>query len=616
MTLWNRIARSVLVLSAVTGFLLIGPSVGLAQTVEDTTVTEETADAQPTAEATDASEDPIRKLKGADTFEIHMQDLDIRRALQMLSSQGQRNIIATKGVTGTVSADLYSVTFMEALEAVLTAGGYVYEERGNFIYVYTPEEYKNIRQAQRKTEVRAFHLAYVTATDAQTLLAPALSSDGTISISPNAETGISSSKTNAGGNNYATNDVIIVRDYEENITRVAQLVHKIDVKPEQVMIEATLLRATLDEENAMGIDFNTLSGVNFSALGGATSGGTNLNLDSVPTGNLDGADVTTFQTDFNAGLPSGGFSFGFISNDAAFFIRALEGVTDVNVLANPKLLVINKQRGEVMIGKRDGYLTTTVTETVATQTVQFLETGTRLIVRPFVGRNGYIRLEIHPEDSSGNVEQVGSNVLPTETTTEVTSNVLVRDGRTIVIGGLFREVTNNGRSQVPVLGNIPYLGTAFRRTSSATVREEVIILITPRIIRQEGDEAVSQKLKDDVEKFRVGMRKGVHWWGRGRLAQTHLRWAKEELRKGRVDKALWNLDMALSMNPRLPEAIRMKERLTQKAYWSSEAKTSSVKYIIEKMMANDLGIPVNRITAPGKPAEAVEIDPVVRDRLG
>ena len=294
----------------------------------------------------------------------------------------------------------------------------------------------------------------------------------------------------------------------------------------------------------------------------------------------------------------------------------MESVSDVTVMANPKLLVVNKQRGEVMIGNRDGYLTTTVTETVATQTVQFLETGTRLIVRPFIGKNGYIRMEIHPEDSSGSVEQVGNSVLPSETTTEVTSNVLVRDGHTIVIGGLFREQTTNGRSQVPLLGNIPYAGALFRRTTDQTGREEVIVCITPRIIKQEEDEATSEEVKEDMERIRVGRRKGMRWWGRSRLAQAHMRWAKQHLRDGKPDKALWDVDMALSLEPRMIEAIKLKERLTDQAYWRDQPRHSVTKYIIQRMIMNELGRPVDEVITPDKPLDVNEIHPDARKAMG
>lgn len=569
----------------------------------------------PGAPAAETGLDGI-KVSHPGSFDVNFQNTELRLALRLLSTQGHKNIIVTKDVSGTVSADLYGVTFAEALEAVLKTGGYVYQEKGNFIYVMTPKQLDEVTKSEQKLSVRTFRLAYIMAADAKLLIQPALSADGTIALTPAVTAGITTSATDAGGNSYATEDVLVVRDYEENLRHVEEMLRDLDTKPDQVLIEATILRATLNENNALGFDFNSLGGLDFSQLNTTSNG-----LTSATTGQLaalPGRNVNyaTFQTDFNSAIDPGGMTIGFMTNNLAFFIRALEDVTDVTVMANPKLLIVNKQRGEVMIGNKDGYVTTTVTETVATQTVQMLETGTHLIVRPFITKNGLIRMEIHPEDSSGSVKQVGAFVLPSETTTEVTSNVLVRDGHTIVIGGLFRENTGNARSQVPGVGNIPILGNLFRRTEDTTTREEVIILITPRIIRQEVDEATGEQMKDDVERLRLGQRKGMQWWGRDRLAQGYMRMAKDDISHDRRTLALWNLDLALSMSPRMIEAVDLHEKLTQKAYWADESRYTSARFMLQQMMMNDLGKPVETIIPPQKPRDPRKIDPEVRDAFG
>lgn len=549
-------------------------------------------------------------------FTVNFHDTDLKLALRLLSTQGRRNIVPTKGVDGTVTASLYEVTFQEALEAVLRSTGYVYEEKGNFIYIYTPERLEEVRQAERELTEQVFRVTYITASDAKTFLTPVLSEVGTITVTPSSAVGIPQSATDTGGNAYASGDLLVVRDYEDRLRRIEEVLREMDVRPEQVLVEATLLRATLTEDNALGVDFNAVSGVDFQAINATSAGLSNLVPGALTTPELPNNSSSLWRTDFNAAIPQGGMSIGFLKNDIGFFIRALEGVTDVSVLANPKLLVINKQRGEILIGSRDGYLTTTVTETTATQTVEFLETGTQLIMRPFIGKDGFIRMEIHPKDSSGTVAQVGGNVLPSETTTEATSNVMVRDGHTIVIGGLFRERTSNDRSQVPWFGNLPYVGTAFRRSSDTTEREEVVILITPRIVQQDVDEGVSHALKDDVERFRAGQRKGLQWWSRSRLAQTHMRWARQAAREGRKDLALWNTEMALSMSPRMVEAIRLHEQLTDQAYWSSESQHSAAKYVIQRMIMREMGKSTRTVTPPDKPLDVERLDPEVRKAMG
>jgi len=603
MTLARRPRHEGTVLWALLLAIVGGPISAMAQDGET---------AAPVGEPALSAEDAIRRSRD-DAFEIHVQGADLRGVLQLLSTQGKRNIIATQEVKGSVTADLYGVTFEEALDAVMRSTGYVYEAKGEFIYVYTPKQYEALKQAERKTVVAVFKLSYLTAEDAQTLISPALSRDGMIALTPEAAAGIATSDTETGGNDLGTEDVLVVRDYEENVKQIGELLDKLDIKPEQVLIEATILRATLTEDNDLGIDFNVLCGVDFESLGSSNARLTNPDGTVI---NQDGTRDFAFNSAFSNAVPAGGMTIGFLTNQVNVFIRALESVTDVTVVANPKLLVVNKQRGEVMIGNRDGYLTTTITETVATQTVQFLETGTRLVVRPYVGKDGYVRMEIHPEDSSGNVVPVGTAQLPRETTTEVTSNVMVRDGHTIVIGGLFRERTDNGRSQIPLAGNVPYLGTLFRSTNDATAREEVIVLVTPHIVRQEEDEQTSEQIRDDVERFRIGQRKGLRCWGRTPLSQTHMRWARAALAAGDRGKALWNIDMALSLQPRMEEAIRLKERLTQQAYWADTARISTVRYVIQQMIMQELGKPVERIVLPGKPRNVENVEPEVREAFG
>ena len=572
-----------------------------------------TAQAVRTAARATVDAEAVRMARPG-AFEIHVQGADLRGVLQLLSTQGRRNIVATKEVTGTVTADLYGVNFNDALEAVLRAAGFVYREKDNFIYVYTPKQLEDVLKSEKKLATRVFNLAYIRASDAKALVTPALSKDALVSTTPDADSGVATSNTNAGGNSLAGSDVLIVQDYEDNLKQVEKIIAEVDVKPEQVLLEVTMLDAKLTENNALGVNFSTLEGIDFEGLGSTSTALGNMSNAGLSGANLDAAPASTIRTDFAAA--SGGMTIGVVTNNVAAFITALEDVTDVTVLANPKLLIVNKQRGEVLIGAHLGYLTSLTTEGQVTQSVQFLDTGTRLIVRPFIARDGFIRLEIHPEDSTGSTQTLEQNVVPSSVSTEMTSNVMVHDGHTIVMGGLFREQTTNVRKQIPVLGNIPYVGAAFRYTKDTTERKEIIILLTPHIIEHAPDEATSEQLKDDVERFRIGQRKGVQWFGRDRLAQIHMTWARQAISEGKGDKALWNVDMALSLSPRMEEAIRLKERLSGQAFWSDYAQDSSAHYIVQRMLMQDLNKPGERMIPPGKPREASKVEPAVREAFG
>jgi type IV pilus assembly protein PilQ len=277
-------------------------------------------------------------------------------------------------------------------------------------------------------------------------------------------------------------------------------------------------------------------------------------------------------------------------------------VTDTTVVGNPKILALNKQQGEVFVGNEDGYYTTLTTETTTSQSVESLKTGTRLTFRPYIASDGFIRMEVHPEDSDGAVK---SNGLPSKSTTEVTSNIMVKDGHTIVIGGLFRESTVSSKSQVPFVGNLPLVGLLFKNQRDRTVREEVIILLTPHIVKD--DAAYSRMSEQELrlaEQLRVGVRKGMMPWGRERLAEGWYEAAKKELNKPTPDRGLakWHLDAAINLNPHFSEAIQLREQLTGTELTAADG--SSVRGFVRRAVLNDVVPSTQPTTAPVMRAEA------------
>ncbi len=555
---------------------------------DDTQDSELTGEAIAETQPAEDSEEPAGDVRVSPQgrVEMHVRDLSLASVLQMLSMQSQRNIVASKDVGGRVTANLYNVTFEEALTAILDANGAGWREHGNFIYVYTKEELKEMQSASRTRVTRLFRLKYVRASDAREMIAPLLSAEGKVTTTPAAEMGVAANAEAAGGNTIANEDALLVVDYADRVEAIAAMLADLDTRPKQVLIEATILRAQLNEDNYLGIDFNLVGGVDFQNVASVSNpAGTNITIGNLPANQLQKTTIAA-NTDFASSVPNGGFTFGIIHNNVAMFIRALEQVTDTTVIANPKILTLNKQRGEVIVGRRDGYLTTTVTETSAVQNVQFLETGTQLRFRPFIGDDGYVRVEVHPEDSTGGLTAAN---LPFEQTTEVTTNIIVRDGNTILIGGLFREVTSAGREQIPIAGNLPIAGALFRNIHDNTQREEVIILLTVRIVKDPDTLApASEEILNDVERYRVGMRRGLQWYGRERLAQAHYQWAQEHLQKGDIDKALWDLDLAINNSPKFVDAIKLKEQLTCKREWDDEAAT--IRGFISQQIAQETGM--------------------------
>ncbi|MFO0973510.1 MAG: secretin N-terminal domain-containing protein [Phycisphaerae bacterium] len=562
--------------------------------VSDTVIVPPSDDARPA----DATPDGSLTVHAAGTVDVHISNMEISAVLRMISEQTRRNIIASKGVagSGTVSASLYGVTLEKALEAILTSNGLGYRRVGDIIYVHTREELAAIAGGERQAITRVFRLRFVTAKDAEALITPLLSQTGRISRTPSASEGLGSANPNGGGagagggggggtggDSHANAETLVVIDFPENIKRIETVLREFDVRPLQVLVESTILRAQLNEQNALGIDFTTVGGVDFAELSSTSPGAQSIATGLIPNESLQNTNFTV-RTGFNNNVPGGGFTFGIIKDQISVFIRALEQITDVTVLANPKILALNKQKGEVIVGRRDGYLTTTITETTAVQSVEFLETGTRLIFRPFVYGDGLIRMEIHPEDSTGGITAAN---LPFKQTTEVTTNIMLRDGHTVLIGGLFREVSNATRSQVPLLGNIPVAGALFRSTNDSLNREEIIILLTVHVVKGEADERAGDEALQDVERYRTSQRKAAEVIDRERLSQAHYHWALQHLARGDTKKALWDAELAIHNNPRHLQAIELREKLLSRRSWDEES--SAVRGLVRDLISQENG---------------------------
>ena len=501
------------------------------------------------------------------------EDFGVRKALALLGSICQRNIVPTPNVDGVLAfRQLTNVTFDEAMDAIL-GDNFKYEQRGNLIRVYTKEEYKKIMTDPERMTYRVFTLYYISAAEAIKLLAPVLSETGSIQGSSPPEvtvsTGESISAGTGGGDTMALNDTIVIEDYPENIAEAEKMLKELDVRPRQVLVEATILSATLTEGMKLGVDLNMMGGV---ALDGTdATGGT---LDTVlggyvegsqtagttPIGQLgqgiaNGSPIETFG--FAAAL-DGGLRIGITTGDVAAFITALETVTDTTILANPKILAVNKQLGQVYIGTKIGYNSqTTQTQTSTTQQVKFLDTGTKLSFRPYIGDDGYIRMDIHPKDSSGTLK---TNDIPDESSTELATNIIVKDGQTIVIGGLFRDVVVTSRSQIPLLGDLPLIGVFFRSTSDSTQRQEVIVMLTPHIIN-EPEETNSDARVDDIRRKRFGAKEELQWAGKARLVEDRYAKAARHYVEGDSVAAMKELEYVLELRPSYLEAIRLKERI-------------------------------------------------------
>jgi type IV pilus secretin PilQ/predicted competence protein len=517
-------------------------------------------------------------------FDLHVNDEDLARVLEMLSIQSNKNIVTSKNVTARVTFNGYGVTFYEALDAILHVNGYGYIEKGNFIYVYTLDEITEMEKALRVKVSKAVRLNYLNAIDAAEFVKPLLSETGQIKTNGKTAT-FSVGNTPAGADEYVHDATLIVYDFEENVAEIEKLIGQLDTKPQQVLVEATILQTSLNEANAFGVDFSIVGDMDlldFVGTGGPLNTvnslikgqGARLTSGSsgpvaVP-GDLRGGAVNS--TPGNTSGPAT-LKLGVYYDDVAVFLRMLDEVTDTTILSNPKILALNRQASRVLVGRKVGYLNTTSTDTATTQTVQFLDTGTQLYFRPFVSSDGHIRMELKPQVSEAIIRDTkdssGASVtIPDEITNELVTNVMVRDGQTIVLGGLFREETKSARRQVPFLGDIPILGNAFRGFDDSTNRSEIIFLITPTIMNDQVLAEGGERGKEHVERARTGSREGVLPWSRDKMTGRRLVEAERLAAEGHNEQALYKIQQSLRLSPMQPDAIALREKLVkEKTVW-------------------------------------------------
>ena len=403
-------------------------------------------------------EDTIKPVKTSvavkkddDRISLSVQDADIRSVLKGLSMKKDLNIVISQEVKGTVSVNVNNLTLHEVLDAIITINGFTYMKKDNIIFVSKPkeEEEDNFFNA----EVRTFKLQYANMEEAEKVVKELLTESAHITL-------------------YKPEKTLVIEDEVRNLASVGKVLKSLDVPPRQVLIETKILQVRLNDDTSLGIDWNQ----SFSDFFGSS-------------GQAGTRDFTT---------ASNGFFFNIINGDFSLFLDALNNITDVNTLSSPSLLALDNKEATIIIGEKLGYYVTAATESTVLQSVQFLNTGTQLVLTPHIIDDDTVIMNIHPEVSDGIV--IGG--LPSKNTAEVTTNLMAPNGGTIFIGGLLRDRKEDIKTRVPLLGKIPLLGALFSKTTNITSRTEIVVLITPHIISDANSEMLTRNTEkvNDYEK--------------------------------------------------------------------------------------------------------------------
>ena len=369
---------------------------------------------------------------------LALRNVELNNVMEMLSRAGRINILLSGEANTEVSVNLYDVEVEEAIKSVAAAAGMAWEKRGNSYFIVAREDVGKY-DSGGPTQLRTFKIQYSDPRAIQEILEKHLSSYGKITTLP-------------------ARRLLVVEDKPGFIDRIASLLTSLDRRPKQIFIEAKILEIDLRNIESVGLDWAKL----FESDGGL--------------GEVGVRGLTT-----SASGSSSGLFFELVTPNVEVFLDALRSEGRLRTLSTPKLLAMEDHEAEAIIGDRLGYNVTTTIDNVTTTSVEFLESGVILRVTPSVDQQNRILLDIHPEVSTGSVSDDG---IPSQSTTEVTTMMLVDSGQAVFIGGLIRRTAEATREGVPVLGSIPLLGRLFSNRASNVITTELVVLITPYMIHE------------------------------------------------------------------------------------------------------------------------------------
>jgi len=455
----------------------------------------------------------------AKPISLDLRGMDVIEVLKFLAAQGKLNIVTSPDVQGRVTLVLTDVTVRDALDIVLVSNSLAVERRGTILYVMSGQLYEQL-YGLRYSDPRqslTVTLRYANANQVGSLLGNIKSPVGRLVIDePTATLAIldtppvlSQMQTLIASVDIPTierqlptetkilplhfakaedvqpqiesvltkeigivrvdkrSNALVVTDMPARMPQIEALVNAFDARTRQVFIESTILQVTLRDEFDTGIEWKWVS-------------------ESLDIPDITAESKRAISSDVSNPLS---VIVGTIAeNDVTATIKALHHFGDTKVLSSPHIAVMNGEDAKILVGRRQPYATSTSLTSTASaevaETVQFIEVGVKLYVTPNINDTGFVTLKIRPEVSSvvSNYTTSKGNIIPIVETAEAETRVVVKDGTTVVIGGLMKDTLTLSKSKVPLLGDLPLLGVLFSNRSDQIKKEELVILLTPHAV--------------------------------------------------------------------------------------------------------------------------------------
>jgi type IV pilus secretin PilQ/predicted competence protein len=400
---------------------------------------------------------------------------DVGQVLRLLARQSKINMVVSEAVAGTVTMRLEDVTAMQAIGIIVKAKGLFMDKIDNVYYIKTAAE-----RTAEPTESGSYQFSYARAKDVQPLIDSQLT--------PGAGKSQIDERTNS----------IFFRETRSNIDNIRNLLVQVDKPTKQVMIEARLVEVTANPKQSYGINWAGVVGGSASPQT-VTYGGYNATQaqtgQNIPTNGLalGGTTNNNFFGNLShlAQIPQSSFAILSVPQ-MTLTMRLLNEDADAEFLANPRVVTADNQPARIEITRNQPVPQLNFNEQTATAVFGGFEDkifGNKLLVRPSVNKDDFITLSVKPEISNKVGDQpftfAGATVTsPIIDTRTLESNVLIRSGDTLAIGGLLQDETSKTRNKVPIMGDIPILGYLFQEHLNARTKRNLLVFVTPTIIEQ------------------------------------------------------------------------------------------------------------------------------------
>jgi len=384
-----------------------------------------------------------QEIHGERLVSMDFENADIRTVLRAFADIGGVNIIATKGVQGTVTLKLRNLPWKQALKAVLEINGFSMIEEDNIIKVMTAAEMEDSKKAM-KLETRIFNVKFAKADKLEGVISGMLSSRGSIKVE---------SRTNS----------LIVTDIPMVMSRIEDILARVDNPTPQVLVKAKLVEVNYGALRELGVVWRA------------------GNMEDVRTSTHSGAELSVPPPASNAA-----FYFGKLLPQAQLdlVISTLEDENKANVLSEPSILVADNQEAMILSGKKIPIVTR---DFAGNQIIQFFDVALKLTVTPHISPDGKIVMDLHPVISDIAGEAPGA-VGPVISSQEAQTKLTVNNGETVVIGGIIKTQSQDVKKGVPLLSSIPIIGNLFKYTKHEVNKTELMIFVTPQIVETTASE--------------------------------------------------------------------------------------------------------------------------------